>query len=310
MQQLSRVLAPALLAALLAACSKEPPPAPSAASVPAVEPTAKAEGAAQIAIARDGIHVQYRVWGSGEPALVLIHGWSCDSNYWREQIPELKKKYTIVAVDLAGHGGTDGNRSEWTMARFAGDVSAALAAVPNQKLILIGHSMGGPVALEATRLMKDRVIGIIGVDTFKEIGAPKPTQAQVDAFVKPMEENFIGATRDLITQHFFTPKSDPALIQKIAYDMSLSPPRIAIPAIRGLFAMDYEAVVKDISVPIAAIESSLGEPVNETRIKKLIPSFHSVTIPDSGHFLMMEDPARFNPVLEAEIQRILAPAGS
>jgi pimeloyl-ACP methyl ester carboxylesterase len=310
MPQLSRVLAPALLAALLAACSKEPPPSTPAATAPAVEPTAKAEGAAQIAIARDGVHVQYRVWGSGEPALVLIHGWSCDSNYWREQIPELKKKYTIVAVDLAGHGGTDGNRSEWTMARFAGDVSAALAAVPNQKLILIGHSMGGPVALEATRLMKDRVIGIIGVDTFKEIGAPKPTQAQVDAFVKPMEENFIGATRDLITQHFFTPKSDPALIQKIAYDMSLSPPRIAIPAIRGLFAMDYEAVVKDISVPIAAIESSLGEPVNEARIKKLIPSFHSVTIPDSGHFLMMEDPARFNPVLEAEIQRILAPAGS
>jgi pimeloyl-ACP methyl ester carboxylesterase len=310
MPQLSRVLAPALLAALLAACSKEPPPSTPAATAPAVEPTAKAEGAAQIAIARDGVHVQYRVWGSGEPALVLIHGWSCDSNYWREQIPELKKKYTIVAVDLAGHGGTDGNRSEWTMARFAGDVSAALAAVPNQKLILIGHSMGGPVALEAARLMKDRVIGIIGVDTFKEIGAPKPTQAQVDAFVKPMEENFIGATRDLITQHFFTARSNPALIQKIAYDMSLSPPRIAIPAIRGLFAMDYEAVVKDLSVPIAAIESSLGEPVNEARIKKLIPSFHAVTIPDSGHFVMMEEPTRFNPVLEAEIQRILAPAGS
>jgi pimeloyl-ACP methyl ester carboxylesterase len=303
-----RLLA-ALLATVLSACSQDAPPAPPAAEVPA-QPATRAEGAPQLAISNDGIHVQYRVWGSGEPAIVLIHGWSCDSNYWREQVPELKKKYTVVAVDLAGHGGTDGNRNEWTMERYGQDVATALATVPNQKLILVGHSMGGPVALEATRKLGARVIGIIGVDTFKEIGAPAPTQAQIDAFVKPLEADFIGATRKLITEHFFTKDADPQLVQKIAYDMSLSPPRVAIPSIRGLFAMDFPAVLKDINVPIVAIESDLGGPVNEARIKKVIPAFHAVTIPDSGHFLMMDDAARFNPVLEAEIQQLLAPAGA
>jgi pimeloyl-ACP methyl ester carboxylesterase len=43
---------------------------------------------------------------------VFIHGWSCDSNYWREQVPVFKQQYTVVTVDLAGHGGTDGNRSD------------------------------------------------------------------------------------------------------------------------------------------------------------------------------------------------------
>ena len=169
-------------------------------------PTARA----RIAIAPDGVHVQYRVYGSGEPALVFIHGWSCDSNYWREQVARVQQKYTLVTVDLAGHGGTDGNRTDWTMAQFGQDVATALSAVPNKQIILVGHSMGGPVAIEAARLLKGRVIGIIGVDTFKSIGAPAPSKAQVDALVKPFEADFIGQTRTLVTEHLFVQRREPA----------------------------------------------------------------------------------------------------
>ena len=60
-------------------------------------------------------------------------------------------------------------------------MATALSTVPNKQIILVGHSMGGPVAIEAARLLKGRVVGIIGVDTFKSIGAPLPSKAQVDA---------------------------------------------------------------------------------------------------------------------------------
>lgn len=307
MRTLTTTLAAALL---LVACGKPepaaPPPAAAAASnvgEPKGEPR---EGAPRIAVAPDGTHVQYRVYGSGEPALVLIHGWSEDSNYWREQVPQFKQKYTIIAVDLAGHGGTDGSRSEWTLARFGGDVATALAAVPNQKLILVGHAMGGPVAIEAARLLKDRVIGIIGVDTFKTVGAPVATKAQVDAIMKPFEADFIGHTRTLVTDTFFAKGANAELAKKIAYDMSISEPRVAIPSLRATLEYDFTGPLKDVSVPIVAIESDLGEPVNEARIRKVLPKFHAVTIKGDGHFLMMEDPARFNPALETEIQGILA----
>ncbi len=300
-------LATALLGAtavLLVACSKKepPPPAPPAASAEKAQPT---EGSPRIAIAPDGVHVQYRLYGTGEPALVFIHGWSCDSNYWREQIPEFKKKYTIVTVDLAGHGGTDGNRSDWSMANFGQDVTTAVAALPNQKLILVGHSMGGPVAIEAARLLKGRVIGIIGVDTFKTIGAPVPTAAQLDAAVKPFEANFIGYTREVVTGHFFAPGANAELVRKVAYDMSLSPTKVAIPSMRAVLGYDFGPPLKEIDVPIVAINSSLGEPVNELRIRKVLPKFHAVTLDGLGHFRMMEAPARFNPALEAEIQALL-----
>jgi pimeloyl-ACP methyl ester carboxylesterase len=301
-----RTILTALAAALLVACGKQEPatPPPPAASADDAK-GAPAEGAPRIAVAPDGTHVQYRVYGSGEPALVLIHGWSCDSNYWREQVPVFKRKYTIVTVDLAGHGGTDGARSEWTMARFGQDVATALSAIPNQQLILVGHSMGGPVAIEAARLLKSRVIGIIGVDTFKTIGAPVPSKAQVDAIVKPFEADFIGHTRSLVTDHFFAKGADPVLAGKIAYDMSLSPPRIAVPALRATLEYDYAEPLGDVSVPIVAINSGLGEPTNEVRIRKVLPKFHAVTLADDGHFLMLVDPARFNPALQAEIDALL-----
>lgn len=299
----------ALVAALLVfACSKQETPPPPAAHT-GEKKSEPQEGAPRIAVAPDGIHVQYRVYGSGEPALVLIHGWSNDSNYWREQIPEFRKKYTIISVDLAGHGGTDGNRADWSMARFGQDVATALSAIPNNQLVLVGHSMGGPVAIEAARLLKGRVIGIIGVDTFKTIGAPLPSKAQVDAIVKPFEADFIGHTRSLVSETFFAPGADQALAGKIAYDMSLSSPKVAIPSLRAALEYDFTAPLKDVSVPIVAINSDLGEPVNEARIRKVLPKFRAVTLAGDGHFLMMEDPKRFNPALENEIEALRVSAG-
>jgi pimeloyl-ACP methyl ester carboxylesterase len=209
-------------------------------------------------------------------------------------------------VDLAGHGGTDANRTEWSMEKFGQDVATAVATLPNKQLILVGHSMGGPVAIEAARLLKGRVIGIIGVDTFKTIGAPLPSAAQLDAILKPFEANFIGHTREMIATRFFAPGANPQLAQKIAYDMSLSPPKVAIPSMRAVLAYDFAAPLKEISAPIVAINSDLGEPVNELRIRKVLPKFRAVVLPAAGHFLMMEDPARFNPALATEVQAIVA----
>jgi pimeloyl-ACP methyl ester carboxylesterase len=294
--------------ALIGCARKEdapPPPAPAAA-----RESGPGEGAPRIAIAPDGVHVQYHVYGSGEPTLVFIHGWSCDSNYWREQVPVFKQRYQVVTVDLAGHGGTDGNRSDWTIRNFGQDVTTALSAVASDQIILVGHSMGGPVAIEAARKLGKRVIGIIGVDTFNSVGAPAPNKAQVDALLKDFEADFIGQTRKFVTEHLFQPDANRELANKVAYDMSLSPPRVAIPSLRAVLEYDFTEPLKEIPVPIVAIDSDLGEPVNEARIRKVLPKFHATIITGVGHFLMMEDPARFNAALETEIQALRGAPGS
>ena len=130
-----------------------------------------------------------------------------------------------------------------------------------------------------------------------------------NAIIKPFEANFIGHTREVVATHFFAPGHDPQLAQKIAYDMSLSPPKVAIPSMRAVLGYDFAAPLKEVEAPIVAINSDLGEPVNELRIRKVLPKFRAVVIPGDGHFLMMEDAARFNPALETEVQSLIA-AGS
>jgi pimeloyl-ACP methyl ester carboxylesterase len=306
------LLAPgaAVIAALVfVGCGKKEEPAPAPAATPAVN-SGPVEGAPRIAIAPDGVHVQYHVYGQGEPTLVFIHGWSCDSNYWREQVPVFKQRYTVVTVDLAGHGGTDGSRTEWTIRNFGQDVVTALSTVPSEQLILVGHSMGGPVAIEAARKLGKRVVGIIGVDTFNSVGAPAPNKAQVDALLRDFEADYIGQTRKFVTEHLFPPNANRELANKVAYDMSLSQPRVAIPSLRAVLEYDFTEPLRDVTAPIVAIDSDLGEPVNEARIRKVLPKFHATIITGVGHFLMMEDPARFNAALETEIQALLHPAGS
>ena len=102
--------------------------------------------------------------------LVFVHGWSCDSRYWRAQIPYFSQKYRIALVDLAGHGHSGFGRSNYTMGSFGEDVLAVVEALGAEKVILIGHSMGGIVIAEAARLMPEKVLGLIGVDTLVGCG--------------------------------------------------------------------------------------------------------------------------------------------
>ena len=294
-----RVVAlPLLLTLALAACSKKEVEAPPAAT------QAPVEGTPQIVTSADGVHIEYHVYGTGELAVVLIHGWSCDGNYWKEQIAPLKAKYTTVTVDLAGHGASGANRTDWSMGNFGEDVAAVVRQIHNKKVVLVGHSMGAPVALEAARRIGDRVVGIIAVDSFKTIGQPPMPDLQIEKMLKPFRDDFIGHTREFVTgDGFFTPESDPKFIQKVAYDMSLEPPQVAVAAMQSLLKMDIDAILPEIKAPIEAINSDLS-PTDDARIKKTLPGFKLITVPKTGHFLMMEAADRFNPILIQEVDEL------
>jgi len=293
------------LALAFAGCSRQESEDTATAQA-ASAPSAPAEGAPRIVTSADGVHIEYHVYGSGDPAVILVHGWSCDGNYWSEQLDALKAKYTVVTVDLAGHGASGRNRTDWSIGNFGEDVASVARQLQNSRIVLVGHSMGAPVALEATRRIGDRVLGVIAVDSLKTIGEPSPTDAQIQLLLKPFRENFIEHTREFVSSTFFAPDTDPAFVKKVAYDMSLAPPEIAVPAMEAVLRMDYAKLLPDIHVPVVAINSDRA-PVNEDRIRKEFPDFKAITLENTGHFLMMEVPERFNPILLEEIDALANP---
>ncbi|KKL95395.1 hypothetical protein LCGC14_1855000, partial [marine sediment metagenome] len=139
-------------------------------------------GEAYSAISSDGVEIRYEIHGTGEPTLVFVHGWCCDKSYWKEQIPYFSQSYRMVIIDLAGHGESGLNRIDWTMELFGEDVACVVNQLGNAKIVLIGHSMGGPVILEAAVRTRPNVIGIVGVDANFEYSEDTRTQEEKDKF--------------------------------------------------------------------------------------------------------------------------------
>jgi pimeloyl-ACP methyl ester carboxylesterase len=287
------------------ASGKGAPAAPDAAGAArTTTPAASAPGEGpRITLSADNVHIEYRVYGHGDPAVLLVHGWACDENYWHAQLDDLKAHYTVVTLNLAGHGASGGNRSDWSIANYAQDVVAVAREIPNPQLVLVGHSMGADVALAATPLLGERVIGVVAVEALRSVGEPPLTARDIDRKVAPFSADFVGTTRNFVSSSLFEPGADPALVQKVAYSMSLRSPAVAVPSMRALLQMDLAGLLPAIHVPVYAINSDLL-PTDAARIRRSLPDFHLDVLDHTGHFLMLEAPARFNPLLLQDIQAI------
>ncbi len=286
-----------------------PPPSqpPGAAAGSSGTPDARLGEGPRITLSPDNVHIEYRVYGSGDPAVLLVHGWAGDENYWHAQLDALKAHYTVITLNLAGHGASGANRTDWSIANYAQDVAAVASQLPGRQLVLVGHSMGAAVALAATPVIGDRVIGVVAVEALRSVGEPPLTAREIERRVAPFDADFVGATRNLVSSSLFERGADPALVQKVAYNMSLRPPAVAVPSLRSLLSMDLAGLLPRIHVPVYAINSDLL-PTDAARTRRSVRDFHLDVLDHTGHFLMLEDPARFNALLLQDLAAISAQA--
>lgn len=254
----------------------------------------------------DGVPISYEVCGAGDPTLVFVHGWSCDARYWREQVSFFSKKHRVVVLDLAGHGHSGLSRTKYTMAAFGEDIKAVTEAVGADKVILIGHSMGGSVIAEAARLMPGRVIGLIGVDTLENVEYPL-TQEEFVKMTAPLREDFQAGSREFVGQMLST-NTDAQLREWILSDMSAAPPAVAMSAMDEMMSQfisgEAAKVFEQVRVPVMSVNGSLW-PINYEANRKHMLSYDAIVLTNADHFLMMDRPAEFNAALEEAVERLL-----
>lgn len=255
----------------------------------------------------DGVPISYEQSGSGRICLVFIHGWNCDSRYWRRQVPYFNVNYRVITIDLAGHGHSGFGRQRYTMQSFGYDVCAVIDAVHAEKVILIGHSMGGAVIAEAARLKPGQVIGLIGVDTLDNVEYPlKPEE--LEQSLKPFESDFRAQVQKFVKE-MFVPGTDPALVQWITADMAAAPPRSAISAFTEYMNQyvtgEAATIFEELHVPVYCINSGLW-PVNAGANRRHMAEFDFTIMKGTGHFLMLEKPDEFNRLLAETINRVVS----
>jgi pimeloyl-ACP methyl ester carboxylesterase len=256
----------------------------------------------QIAVSADGAAIHFDVQGSGAPALTFVHGWCCDRTYWDAQATACAPRHTIVCVDLAGHGASGRARSRWSTGAFGEDVAAVVRQLGLAQVVLIGHSMGGPVIVEAARRLPEAVIGVIGVDTWSYVSKVR-SQQEVAQVVAPFRADFATAM-DNFVRRFFPAGADPALVERVVAGMSAASPDIAIGAMTELRGHDRQLRQRLRGLRVPKIAITAGPSLSDATARDF--GIDLMPMSGVGHFLMMEDPEGFNRLLAQAVQKCVA----
>src|SRR5882724_315067 len=239
--------------------------------------------------------IHYQVSGKGEEALIFIHGWTCNGDFWRGQVgafPALR----VITVDLPGHGQSDKPHVAYTMDYFARSIEAVMRDAKVKRAVLVGHSMGTPVIRQFYRLYPEKTLGLVIVDGGLRLFIPKE---QMEKLITGFRANYQVVGPQMI-DGLLTPVKDAKLKNEIRTAMLSTPDYVAISAMEGM--ADEKIYAPDaIKVPVLAVlaKSPFWSEDTESFLRSVAPQLEFHMWEDVSHFLMMERPEEFNGTLQA-----------
>lgn len=263
----------------------------------------------------DETSIHYVMAGNKLPTLLFVHGANIDLTYWDAQVAYFKDRYTVLALDLPGHGQSGRNKSHWTVNGMGEDVAAFIKSLKLEQVILIGHSMGGNVNLVAATTYPDSVIGFIGIDNFKSAGQPLPPeyQEQSEQIVQQLHQNFADTDEQYARMVLLTPQTPETVSARVvkAYREAYQP--MAIEIIEAVFRSEYEAereLLPKLPCKLHLINVDYM-PTQEGPLQTYTTKGYAVHhMAGTSHFPMIEMPDELNKLLDETIQEIVAESQS
>ena len=276
----------------------------------ALSPPARAgsqEAVSGTATSPDGVLIRYDAAGKGDPALVFVHCGGCERGFWDGQMAHFATKHRVVALDLAGYGQSGVGRKDWTMPAFGQDVVSVVEALDLKRVVLIGHSLGGPAVLEAALRMPGRVAGLVLVDTLVDFEYRFPPEVMEKA-LSALRADYRATTTAFLSQYMFS-ASTPEPVKALVLESALSgPPEIGVAVARSSMAYSPLPALREIKAPICAISSDLF-PTNLEGNRKYVPGYQAAIMKGAGHYLMLEQPEAFNELLAWALRELARSGG-
>ncbi len=226
---------------------------------------------------------------------MFVHCGGCDRGFWDGQMAYFAAKHRVVALDLAGHGQSGGGRKDWTMAAFGQDVVSVVEALGLKRVVLIGHSLGGPAVLEAARRMPGRVAGLVLVDSWVDF-EQRIAAEEVEKFLSALQADYRATTTAIMSQYLFSASTPEPVKARVLETVLSAPQEIGVAVARSSMAYDPLPALREIKAPICAISSDLF-PTNLEGNRKYAPGYQAAIMKGVGHYLMLEQPEAFNALL-------------
>jgi pimeloyl-ACP methyl ester carboxylesterase len=244
--------------------------------------------------------------GRGAPPLVFVHGFACSHEEWRHQLDFFSKNHETAACDLRGHGATPGLPQECSIEHYGGDVAALVLNLDFSNAVLVGHSMGCRVVLEAARLLPKRIAGVVLIDGSRA-GSGDPDAAETAARGS-IKNNYPAFAEALFRQMFFKPSPEAEAIITRAVRSSAAFGAELWPRMARWDAAMVEGALATVRGRILAIQSTTrGADLKRSPLKpgdtspwlELLKSYGAKIeiVPDTGHFTQLEAPQRVNQLI-------------
>ena len=253
-------------------------------------------------------------FGEGGPALVFVHGFACSHEDWTAQLEHFSRRHEVVACDLRAHGATPGRPHECSIEHYGGDVAALVNNLELERCVLVGHSMGCRVVLEANRLVADKVAGLVLVDGSR-LADRDPDAAHAAARASIAKVGYPAFAENLFRQMFFTASATADAIVRRAVTTSVGFGPELWPNMARWDAASMDGAFAAVHAPLLAIQTTTRNA--ELKRAPLKPGDSSPwldyvkrnggrieIIPDTGHFPQIEKAEVVNRLIDDFVQNL------
>ena len=256
-------------------------------------------------VAIDNETISYLDAGSGDITLLFLHGAFICKEYWTAQVQHFAKDHRVVAIDLAGHGVSTHHRTDRPISDYGKDVSSLIQTLDLKNVILIGHSFGSDVMLEAVTHDATDIIGLVEVDHLKNVGFELPPPV-IEQLIASFRADFAATCEQFARSALISDATAPDLVARLLADYAKMNHEVGISLFEN--ALGYSsrevALLKGLSHKLHSIHVNYT-PTNEEALRQCLGENYSLhTIDGTCHYPMVEHPAAFNRVLEGVVGNI------
>jgi pimeloyl-ACP methyl ester carboxylesterase len=242
-----------------------------------------------------GLRVYYERAGSGDPELLFVPGWCCDHTAFQPQFDHFARTHAVTALDLRGCGRSDAPEDGYTIPELADDVAAFCAAAEIEQPVVIGHSLGGMIAVDLAARHPVVARALVLVDP----GPIDPLPATVEYF-RSFAEELAGPNGEEVRRLFVQDMGarDERLAQWIVDHMCAAPLPMATAVIRTLTDWNGVDALAACRIPTLLLRAELGSTANTHRLREIKPDLEVGITVGAGHFHQLEVPEQVNAMLE------------
>lgn len=247
---------------------------------------------------RDGVRLCYDEAGNGDRVFLFVHGWMCNRTHFAPQLEHFSRRGRAIAVDLRGHGQSDKPEQDYTLAAFSEDLLWLCQQLGVRQPIIVGHSMGGAVALALATKDPELPKAIVALD------CPVCLRSQQHAALQRTTQRFHGPEYEVRVRRFvenlFLPSDDQQRKAQIVETILAGPAQVGISAFDNLLAdpISLAESAPRVEIPALAVASASGHMADIERLRELAPLLVTGQTVGAGHFLQLEVPDQVNAMIE------------